>query len=372
MKKRMAIMLISLAILFGLITAWYLLKQKKMGEFINAMQHATITVSTAKATSEQWTPFIPSTGTIEAVNGVNVSPQTSGIISEVFFTSGSTVEKGQALIQIDDRQQQASLKDYEAQLLLAQETYKRDTQLLKDGATSKSTVDSDLAALHEAEANVESTKVQIAYAHITAPFSGIIGINQTNLGQYITEGTTIAPLQAINPLYAEFSLPEKYLKQIQTDQEVEVIADAYPDHVYKGKITALDSQVSAETRGLTIQATIQNDNMKLLPGMFAHIKVMLPTKKNVVVLPQTAINYNLYGDSVYLVIPAKTSANQTATEASTQPDLVTKLQYVTTGERRNGEVEILKGVDAGDEVVSSGQLKVNDGEAVSINNSVEP
>lgn len=355
-------MLIAMAILFGLITAWYQIKQKKMGQFIEAMKHTTVTVSTAKAKSETWTPFIPTTGTIEAVNGVNVSPQTNGLISEIYFTSGTKVKKGDPLIQLDDREQQASLKDYEAQLLLAQETYKRDAQLLKDGATSRSTVDSDLAALHEAEANVESTKVQITHAHITAPFSGIIGINQTNVGQYITEGTTIAPLQAINPLFAEFNLPEKYLKQIYTGQEVEVIADAYPDHVYTGKITALDSQVTAETRSLTIQATIQNDDMKLLPGMFTNIKIMLPTKKDVVVLPQTAINYNLYGDSVYLVVPAESDSK----------NLVTKLQYVTVGERRGGDVEITKGVNPGDEVVSSGQLKVNDGEAVSINNSVEP
>lgn len=366
-------MLLSMAILFGLITAWYLLKQKKMGEFIQAMQHATITVSTVKAVSEEWSPYIPTTGSIEAVNGVNISPQISGIISETYFTSGAQVEKGQPLIQIDDRLEQATLKDFEAQLLLAQETYKRDAQLLKDGATSKSTVDSDMASLHEAEANVESTKVQIAYAHITAPFSGIIGINQTNNGQYITEGTTIASLQAINPLFAQFNLPEKYLKQVYKGQQVEVIADAYPEHIYTGEITALDSQLNSETRSLTIQATIQNDDMKLLPGMFANIKVMLPIKKDVVSLPQTAINYNLYGDSVFLVIPAEAAQiSAQETENTTQKNLVTKLQYVTVGERRGNKIEILKGVKVGDEVVSSGQLKVNDGEAVSINNSVEP
>lgn len=359
MKKPMIMMLIVVSILFGMIAGWYFFKQYKIKQFMTAMQHATITVSTVTATPETWTPFIADTGSLQAVNGVKVSPQVAGTISEVFFNSGEVIKKGQALVQMDDRLEQANLKDYQARLIFAQQTYHRDTQLIKDGAISKSQADSDLAALHEAEAIVESTQVSIDYKRITAPFDGKIGINQVNVGQYIQPGDTIASLQALHPLYVLFSLPERYIDQLAVSQEVDIIADPFPNHVYKGKINGLDSQVSAETRGITVEAILPNEEMKLLPGMFVTIKVILPAQQNVITLPQTAINNTLYGDSVYLVV----DDNGT---------LKTKLRYVTTGERRDSVIAILKGVNAGDQVVSSGQLKLSDDQAVTINNSVEP
>ena len=366
MKKRMIIMLVALGILFGSMAGWYFFKQYKIKQFMAVMQHASMTVSTITANAQTWAPFIPSTGSLQAVNGVNVSPQVAGTISEIFFKSGEMVQKGQALFQMDDRLERANLKDYQAQLVFAQETYNRDAQLLKVGATSKSQVDSDFAALHEAEAGVESTQVSIDYKHVTAPFDGKIGINQVNVGEYIQPGTTIASLQALDPLYLVFSLPERYIDQLFVGQEITMLADPFPNHVYKGKITGLDSQVSSETRGIMVEATLPNENMKLLPGMFATVKVILPAQEKVVTLPQTAVNYNLYGDSVFLVVDSGEKDPQG------KPVLKTKLQYVTTGERRDSVVAIIKGVKAGDQVVSSGQLKLDDDQIVTINNSVEP
>lgn len=359
MKKRMVIMLLFVGVIFGLISGWYFFKQYKIKQFMAAMQHATTAVSTVTAKAETWTPFIPSTGSLQAVNGVNISPQVAGSISDILFTSGQTVKKGQILAQMDDRLEQATLKDYQAQLVLAQETYRRDIQLLKDGAASKSQVDNALAALHQAEASVESTQVSIDYKRITAPFDGKIGINQVNIGQYIQPGDTIASLQNLDTLYVIFSLPERYINQLFVDQEVEIIADPFPEHAYKGKIHGLDAQVSTETRGIKVEAILSNEDMRLLPGMFVTIKVMLPAQENVITLPQTAINNNLYGDSVYLVV------NDGGT-------LKAKLQYVTLGERKDSAVAIIKGVNAGDQIVSSGQLKLSNEQAVTINNSVEP
>jgi len=365
MKKRMIIMLIGVAILFGLITGWYFFKQSKINEFMRAMQFATSTVSTTVAKKENWQPFITETGSIVAINGVNVTTQSSGIVSEILFQSGSMVKKGDLLLIIDDRDRQANLANFKAQLTLAEENYSETQELFNVGAAPKNALQTTQANLETAQANLKSAQVQIDYLHITAPFDGKIGINQVNLGEYIQPGATIASLQQLNPVYAQFAVAQQDLAKIQVGQTVEVSVDTNPDHLYRGKITAIDSEVNSETRNANVQATLENDDLKLLPGMFAQINIIFEKQDDVIVLPQTAINYNLFGNSVLIATPdGKTPDGK--------PMYVLKLKYVTTGEKRKNLIEITKGLEGGELVVSSGQLKVSEGSHVTLNNSITP
>jgi len=365
MTKRMIIMLLGVAILFGLITGWYFFKQSKINQFMKAMQYATATVSTTIAKKENWKPFIAETGSIVAINGVNVTTQASGIVSAILFQPGSMVKEGDILLSLDDRQLQANLASAKAQLTYAEQNHKEIAELFAVGAASRNSLETTQANLDQARASVESAQVQITYLHIPAPFDGKIGINQVNLGQYLQPGTTIASLQQLDPLYAQFSVAQQDLGQIHVDQPVEISVDTNPDHVYHGTITAIDSHVNTETRNANVQATIANDDMRLLPGMFAQVSVILSHQDNVITLPQTAINYNLFGNSVLIATPDGNTPDG-------KPMYVLKLQYVSTGEERKGLVAITKGLTGGELVVSSGQLKVSEGSHVTINNSVVP
>lgn len=365
MLKRMIIMLLGLALLFGLITGWYFFKQSKINEFMKAMQYATSTVSTTVAEKTNWKRFITETGSIVAINGVNVTTQSSGMVNAILFQPGSIVKKGEILVDLDDRQLQANLANAKAQLLYAKQNYIETNELFKVGAASKNSLETAQANLAEAKANLASAQVQITYLHVPAPFDGKIGINQVNVGQYLEPGTTIASLQQLDPLYVQFPVAQQDLGQIHLDQAVEVRVDTNPTHIYHGKITAIDSLVNTDTRNVQVQATIHNDDMRLLPGMFAQVNILLTRAEDVITLPQTAINYNLFGNSVLIAVPEGHTSDG-------NPVYVLKLQYVTVGEEREGLIAITKGLKGGELVVSSGQLKVSEGARVTINNSIQP
>lgn len=365
MKKRMIIMLICLALIFGSIIGWYFFKQHMIAQYMQGMQHATSTVSTVEAKKETWQPLLKEVGSLVAINGVDVTTQSSGIVSEILFEPGSMVKKGDVLLILDDRKEQANLANYQAQLTLAEQNYSEIKELFRVGAASKNSLEVVKANLETAKANVRSAQVQIDYLHIPAPFDGKIGINLVNLGQYIQPGTAIATLQQLNPLYVEFYVAQQDLNQLHIDEPVNVTVDSNPKHIYHGKITAINSKADSETRNIGVRATLNNDDLKILPGMFGHVNVILAEHHNVITLPQTAINYNLFGDSVYVAVPnGKTPDGKNM--------YVLKLEYVTVGENRDNQVEITKGLKGGELVVSSGQLKVSEGSNVTINNSIEP
>ncbi len=366
MTKRMIIMLLSLALLFGLITGWYFFKQSKINEYMKAMQFATATVSTTVANKENWKTFISETGSVVAINGVNVTTQASGIVSAILFKPGSMVHKGDILLDLDDRQLQANVDNAKAQLLYAEQNHREIKELFNVGAASKNSLETTQANLATAQANLAAAEAEISYLHIPAPFDGKIGIHQVNVGQYLQPGTAIASLQQLDPLYVQFAVAQQDLAQIHPDQDVEVSIDTNPNHIYHGKITAIDSTVDPDTRNAQVQATIHNDDMLLLPGMFAQINVLLAQADDVITLPQTAINYNLFGNSVLVAIPEDTQATDG------KQIYVLKLQYVSTGEERKGSVAITKGLKGGEIVVNSGQLKVAEGSRVTINNSITP
>lgn len=331
--------------------------------FTSHYEEPPITVSVVKVESKSWSPFLTSIGTLKASNGVEVNAEVSGQVVSIDFQSGQHVKQGDLLVQLNDSVDQRTLEKDQAKLRFDKIDYERKASLLKDNAVARSAVDAAKAAYLQSEAAVASDQVMIAQKKIRAPFSGKIGIRQINIGQYITTGTPIVTLQALDPLYVDFSLPEQNLPLIYNNQDVLVKVDAYPSQLFQGKITAINSVVDVNTRSIAVRATLPNPHESLYPGLFADVRVVLPKKENVVTVPQTSITYSLYGDAVYLV---KTQGK----DQKGDPILVATQQYVKIGDHRDNDVAVLSGLKPGDEVVTSGQIKLHDNARVKINNTV--
>lgn len=352
-----------LLIIFGGLILWNIIRSLMIQHQLAANQPiAAVTV--AKAKQGTWHPYLYAVGSLVAINGVAISTQAAGNVVQLNFESGQNVKKGDFLLQIDDRQEQAELQNNEAGLKLAEITYERNKTLVGSGAISKQAFDESGAKFQQALANVAQTQAIINYKHITAPFDGKLGIRDVNLGQYIKPGDSIVSLQSMNPLYVNFFLPEQYLPQLKIGQTITLKVDGQPNDFFQGKINALNSLVDVQTHNITIQATVPNNKEKLYPGLFARINVILPTKSKVILVPATAINYTLYGNTVFILIRQQ--------DKHKKETLTVKLQEVETGEQRNGQIIVTKGLRAGEEIVTSGQLKLTDGQAVIINNSVVP
>lgn len=332
-------------------------KSYMIKRFMANFKQPPVTVSAEKAVLKTWHPYLSSAGTLYASKGVEVNSQVDGQITQIYFKSGMHVNQGALLLQLDDSVDQQALNKDEAQLRYNKVDYDRKRTLLRQSAVSQSARDAAKAAYLESLAAVESDKVAIAHKKIIAPFSGKIGIRQVNLGQYITPSTKIVTLQALDPLFADFSLPEQDLPKLFVGQPVTVAVSAYPKELFHGKLIAINSAVDINTRSIMVRASLPNPNEKLYPGLFANVHVILPVKNNVVTVPQSAIAYSMYGDSVYVVEP------KGKTKIAVQ-------KYVLVGDRRGNVVSITKGVKAGDEVVTAGQLKLHPNATVVINNSV--
>ncbi|HVV69425.1 MAG TPA: efflux RND transporter periplasmic adaptor subunit [Gammaproteobacteria bacterium] len=357
-------MLIIVGCIFGLIFLFDIVRDILMKRFFAHFALPTVTISTSIAKAEDWTPTISAVGTLVATSGVEVSPQVAGMVTAINFQSGQMVKQGDPLVQLDDRTDQQDLKNFNAQLTLAQVEYQRQVNLAKTNSTSKSSIDQAAATLQEAQAAVAKTQILIDQKLIKAPFSGKLGIRNVNIGQYVSPGTGLVNLQTMDPLLIQFSLPEQNLKYLYPGQLIDFSVDTYPEQKFRGQITATEASVNTQTRNILVEATVPNKDMRLYPGLFANIEVLLPTKQNLVTVPQTAVSYSLFGDSVFVV-------KQEGKDADGKPNLVVHLRYVTTGDRRGNEVAIIKNLKAGEEVVNSGQLKLDDGVKVQVNNSVQ-
>lgn len=363
LAKRIIILVIFLAVVFGSIFGYgwmrYILTQRYLANY----QPPPVTISTTKAVVTAWTPYISAIGSLVAVNNVQVTAQVSGLVTQILFNSGQMVKQGQPLVQLDDRVDQAELINLRAAFVLAQIGFERQRKLLKGNNTAQSAYDAAITTFKQAEANVERVAVILDQKKIRAPFDGKIGIRQVNLGQYVAAGTPLVSLQSLNPIYVQFSLPEQYLRNLYVGQTVALVVAAWPNQVFIGNINAVNSEVNADTRNILVEATVPNAKYLLYPGMFADIHVILSQQQNLVTLPQTAISYSMYGDSVYVVtVDGK--------DKDGKPIFKAHLKYVTLGDRRGNEIAVLTGVAPGDIVVTSGQLKLNDGTRVVINNSV--
>ncbi len=384
LRKRMTIMVIALLVVFGGIIAFNLFKSFMIKRYFAHFEPPYVTVSSVTAVKKNWEPRIAAVGNFVAMNGVDVNSQASGNVVAIHFTSGESIEKDQPLIDIDDSVDQATLKFNQAELALQTLNYKRQTDLLKRNATSGSSVDEAKAKLVEAAANVEKTQALIQQKHIKAPFSGQIGISQIDLGQYIMTGQTpIVALQSMDPIFLEFYLPEQLLGRLHINQPLTFSVEQNKHLRFNATITAINSKIDTNTHTIKVQATLPNcptDSLNVknqhascssalntknkvtrfnfMPGMFASIEVNQPPIPNVVVLPSTAISYSLYGDSVFVI-------------EKDGEILRVKRVFVRTGEQQGNVTQILKGIQAGQEVVASGELKLQDGTRVTINNDVQ-
>jgi membrane fusion protein, multidrug efflux system len=361
---RMIVMLIVVGILFGGIFGFGAFKNIMITKFLAGFGNQTQTVATIDAQATQWQPALRSVGSIVAVNGANLSAQIAGIVDSIHFESGADVPAGALLVTLRPNNDPAVLTQLQAQASLDQVTYSRDVKQFQVDAIAQAQVDSDRANLASAKAQVEGQQALMAEKQIHAPFAGRLGIRQVNVGQYLPVGTQIVTLQQLNPLYVDFYLPQQALSQISVGQTVELGIDAFPGQEFPARISAIDAVVDSTTRSLQVRATLPNDKLLLRPGMFATVKVGVGTPQNLVTLPQTAITYNPYGDTVFVIGP---DADKTGKAA-----LVAHQVFVTLGDTRGDQVAVLTGVNPGDQVVTAGQLKLRNGSPVAVNNSVQP
>ena len=363
MAKRIIIVIVALGILFGLIFGFHVVRTIFIKKYVGQMLTQAPTISTTIAKQQTWNPTLPAVGNLTAVNGVDVNSQVPGQVIKIAFQSGQDVKKGDLLIQLDDSLDQQNLITQQAQLKFAEEDYNRKKTLAARKVIAQSDLDQSATNLKQAQAAVASAQLNIEFKKIKAPFDGRLGINQVNLGQYISPGQALVPLQQLDPLYVDFSLPEQQLKFLALDQLVEVSIDAYPNQKFTGKITAINAKSDPNTHTISVRATVPNPKIQLYPGIFAQVNVVLPTEQAVVTVPQTAISYSLHGDSVFVVVKGK--------DEHGKPIQKVEQRFVTVGERRGDVAAILSGLQNGEEVVNSGQLKLQPGMTVNVNNNVK-
>ncbi|WXL24974.1 efflux RND transporter periplasmic adaptor subunit [Ectopseudomonas mendocina] len=363
--RRMLIML-GLVLLVVLVLAAYkgysIYQQIQM---FTAPQPA-ITIEAAIAEERSWQSRLPAIGTLKAYQGVDLTVEVAGTVQQVLFNSGEKVSINQPLIQMENAVEQATLATAQADLSLTRVEFERGRTLVNRQSISKSEFDRLSANLKKANATVEQLQAQLAKKRIQAPFSGTIGIRQVDVGDYLSSGTTIATLQDLSKLYVDFFLPEHFVPQLAIAQKVRVTVAAYPDEVFEGEIAAINPKVEDTTRNIQVRAILPNPDSKLLPGMFANLNVILPNDESRIVVPETAITYTLYGNSVYVIIEKKDEDGQVVKDDKGQIQLEVERRFVETGERREGQVIVLKGLKAGEQVVTSGQLKLDNGSHVRI------
>lgn len=363
MTKRMLIMLAIAFLFIGGIGAWKVMQIRAgMAQFAKyAPPPEAVTTTVAKR--ERWQPALGAVGSLRAVNGVTVSTDLAGIISQISFQSGTTVKKGDLLVKLDSQQEEALLRSAEARRDLAKMNLERQRSLVSDGAVSQSDYDAAETEYRQATAAVDDAQALIARKTIMAPFDGLVGIRQVDLGQYLNVGAPIVTLQSVDPIYVEFAIPQQDLDQIAVGKQVRIKAAGITGEQFEGEITAIESRLDESTRNLTVQATVKNTGNRLRPGMFVNVDVLLP-EKEAIFIPASSISYAPYGDSVFIV------KNKTGAGGSTGKEV--QQQFVKLGSSRGDQVTVLSGVKEGDEVVSSGVFKLRGGAAVQVNNSVQP
>lgn len=363
--RRMLIMLGCVALVVLALAAYKGFSIYQQIQKFSAPQPA-VRVSAVEAGQSTWQSRIPAIGTLKAFQGIDLTAEVEGTVSEVQFQSGEQVRVGQPLLQLDSQVERATLATAEAVRDLARVEYQRGNNLVKRQAISKSEYDRLHAELLKAEAGVAQLKAQLDKKRILAPFAGTIGIRQVDLGDYLSPGTAFATLQDLSRLYVDFFLPEQAFPQVAIGQHVHLTLAAYPGESFEGEVSAINPRVEDSTRNLQVRASLPNPENKLLPGMFANLELLLPNEQARVQVPETAIAYSLYGNSVYVVGEQKNEQGEVQKDAEGQPQQAVERRFVDTGERRDGVVVILKGLKAGELVVTSGQLKLDNGTPVKV------
>ncbi|WP_278378464.1 MULTISPECIES: efflux RND transporter periplasmic adaptor subunit [Stutzerimonas] len=361
MLRRMLFMLGAVVVVVAILAA---LKFNSIYQQIQQFQapKPAIDVETELARRMDWQSRLPAIGTLKASQGIDLSVEIAGTITDVQFQSGEKVSKGQAIVLLDSEMEQASLASAEADLNLSRLEFQRARSLLDRQAISRSEYDRLNAESQKAAASVAQLRASLSKKRILAPFSGTIGIRQVDVGDYIAAGTPIATLQDLTTLYVDFFLAEQHVPLLKLGQRVQLQVAAYPGERFEGVISALNPKVETTTRNVQVRAELGNPDGRLLPGMFADLQVLLPTETAQVVVPETAITYTLYGNSVLLV----TEGTPPEGVSSDEPYLVVERRFVTTGERRDGLTVVLDGLEGGEQVITAGQLKLDSDTHVAI------
>ena len=343
---------------------WWSHLSKQIAQF--SAPKPAISVSAALSGELQWQSRLPAIGTLKALQGVDLTVESSGTVRDVLFRSGEKIGLHQPIIQLDSEVEEATLATSEAERGLAQVEFERARSLVSRQALSKSEYDRLAAELQKSNTRVAQLKAILAKKRIVAPFAGTIGIRQVDVGDFVSSGTIIATLQDVSSLYVDFFLPEQSVPLLKLGQRVRFVVAAYPNESFEGEINAINPKVDNSTRNVQIRALLSNPDNKLLPGMFANLEVLLPNETVRVVVPETAITYTLYGNSVYVVGVKKDEQGQDVKDDKGQPFLQVERRFIETGERRDGQVVILKGLQKGEQVVTAGQLKLDNGAHVAI------
>ncbi|MFM0729662.1 efflux RND transporter periplasmic adaptor subunit [Paraburkholderia sediminicola] len=366
MTKRMVIMLICVGLLLAALVGFNLFRSHMIAKFMAGNSAPPATVSAVVASYQSWQPQLAAVGSLRAVRGVDVTTEVAGLVREVAFNSGQEAKAGQVLVRLNADSDVALLQSLQAAAELAQTVYQRDKAQYDIKAIAKAQLDADAADLKGKKAQVAQQAALVDKKTIRAPFAGRLGITTINPGQYINPGDAIVTLQAIDPIYADFYLPQQQLGLLAIGQTIVVDTNAYSGQTFVGKIQSVSPKVDTATRNVQIEASVDNHERKLLPGMYANVKIDAGAGQRHLTLPQTAITYNPYGATVFIVKPG----TQPNAQGKTLP--VAQQVFVTPGPTRGDQVAILKGVEAGTQVVTSGQLKLKNGTPLIINNSVQP
>ena len=357
MIKKLALVLVLLALVFGGVFGWKYLQMQKQAAANMGPRPAV--VSTRRVTSERWQPVLEAIGSITPMRGVVVAAEVPGIIRKIYFDSGQHVDEGELLVELDVEVDRAELDALQADRRLAEITRNRVAQIVSDNLGPRSELDQAQARLDRTEAEIAAKQAMIRKKAIRAPFAGELGIRIINPGQYLAPGDEIVQLVGLDPIYAEYSLPERHLSELHVGQALTVRVQAYPESVFEGSIYAISPSIQTASRSVRIRALLSNPDGRLRPGMFAEVDTLLEERDRVLTLPERAVTYNPYGESVFVV----NEADGKKTVALTQ---------IKTGQVRDGRVEIVSGLDEGTEVVSDGHNKLRNDQAISVDNSVDP
>jgi membrane fusion protein, multidrug efflux system len=369
---RLIIMGVLLVVVFGGFYAWQRMRETMTAQFFATMKPPPVPVVAVAATAQAVPQMFAGIGSLAAVHQVTVAPEIGGRVTKIFFEAGATVHAGDPLVQLNDEPERGDLANFQAQARLSQINLVRAKELAARGNGPQVNVDTNQSQLDQANAEIAKIQALIAQKLIRAPFSGVLGIRQIELGQYLTPGAPIVSLTDLDTLYVNFTLPEQNRGPLSAGQDTVSVVDAYNRRKFPAKLTTIEPQVGADTRTIKLQATLANPDHLLMPGMYAHVHVVLPSLPDVVTVPETAVEYTLYGDSVFVVTedtappaPAPASGQATAPVPS-GPALKVKRTFVKTGDHFDNKVAILEGLKPGDRVATSGQIKLTDGAAVTL------
>ena len=373
--KRMIIMLVLVGLVFGGVFGMKEFGRRAMVSFLEQMPTPPATVAASEVGTMRWNSRLRSVGSLVAENGTNVTNEAPGIVTTLHFQSGDTVEEGDLLLELDSDTEAAQLARLEAESELAELTRKRRERLFELNSLSKADLDEAVSQANVARAAVKAQRALLEQKRIRAPFSGKLGIRRVSIGQFVDAGTPMVALESVDPMEVDFSLPEGELPKVSPGQGVKVRVDGFPKEVFEGEILALESRVDSNTRNFDVRARLPNADGRLRPGQFARVEIDLPGQREVIVVPRTAVKYNSYGSSVFIVQQDPDKGPPPENPNPNMPphtDLMVKQRFVELGEARGDFVEVVKGLEGGEKIATTGLLKLRNEMPVIINNEGAP